>query len=402
MSQESRAKRFFVKFAKVLLPLMLIAAGGGAWAFFKATAPVVPRAAPQREATVVQVQAARQTDSPTMVEAMGTVVASREVTLKARVAGEVRQVAGQFVPGGRLAKGEVLLRLDPSDYEVDVQKAQSALAEARAALAIEEGSQTIAREEYRLLARSSPEAIPRTDLALRKPQLQQAEAVVASAEADLRQARLDLERTVVRVPFNALVLERSVNLGAYVSAGSSLATVVGTDEFWVEAVVSLDDLAHIDFDYPGGCPVQVRSQAGGGRWNGKVVRITGKLSETSRMATVIVAVADPLGPGADLSAQRLMIDDYVNVVITGRPLAAVIELPRAALQDGGTVWVCNGNSLDIRPVTLAWKSSDKVYIQSGLAAGEQVVVSALSSPVQGMSLKVVEPQDTAPAATKES
>jgi hypothetical protein len=119
-----------------------------------------------------------------------------------------------------------------------------------------------------------------------------------------------------------------------------------------------------------------------------VIQIAGKLNSTSHMATVIIAVKDPLGAGANLAAGRLMIDDYVNVDITGRQLEGVIELPRSVLQDGNTVWVNTDNTLDIRPVSLAWKSVDKVYLKSGVQPGEAVVMSALSTPVQGMALKI--------------
>jgi len=370
MSEDRKKGFFFSKLTKILVPLMLIAAGGAAWAYFKATAPMIERTQPQRQSAVVQVQPAERSDARIVIAAMGTVVPFREVTLKARVSGEIRSVASQFVPGGRIAKGVELLSLDPSDHQVEVQKARSALEDARAALAIEQGSQAIAREELRLLSESSAEVISGTDLALRKPQLQQARAAVSSAEADLRQTLLDLDRTVVRVPFNALIVERDVNVGAYVGAQDSLTTIAGTDEFWVEAVVPLDQLSYIDLNHAGGCPAVIRSQTGNGRWQGKVVRIAGKLNETSRMATVIVAISDPLGLQSDLAVPRLIIDDYVFVEITGRSLPGVIELPRSVLQDGDTVWICDNNALDIRSVTSAWKSADKVYIQSGLAPGE--------------------------------
>lgn len=390
MSGHPNKASLVTKTVNILIPLLLIAAGGVAWAYFKSTAPTIERTPPQRQPTVVQVASVEQHDAPTVITAMGTVTASRQVTLKARVSGEIKSVALQFVPGGHLAKGTEMIVIDPADHQVSVEKAQSALDSAKAALAIEEGSQTIAREEIRLLSESSVEGMAQTDLALRKPQLQQAQANVASAEADLRQARLNLERTVVSAPFNALILERDVNTGAYVGTQDSLATIVDTDEFWIEAVVPLNQLSFIDLDHPGGCPAVIRSQAGTGHWEGRVVRIAGKLNETSRMATVIIAIQDPLGLSFRRPAQDLlMINDYVFVDITGRQLTGMIELPRSALKDGDTVWVCSNNTLDIRQVTLAWKSTDAVYVNSGLSPGEQVITSELASPVNGMSLKII-------------
>lgn len=387
---EIKQKSMYIKVLKAFFPLLLIVLGGVAWAYFKATAPVIERKPPARQIRNVQTETVSRTEARTAISAMGTVVPSREVTLKARISGEVMDIAPEFVPGGHISKGTGILKLDRSDYEIQFKKAESALESAKAELAIEQGSQNIAREELRLLSESSSEAIPETDLALRKPQLKQAMASVASAEAGLRQARLDLERTSVKAPFNALITDRNVNIGTYVGAGETLATIVGTDEYWVEALVSLDQLQMIDLESADGCPAVVRSQSGNGVWEGKVLRVEGRLNETSRMATVIVAVSNPLGQPAEGRVAPLMIDDYVNIEIAGRELPDVIEIPRSSLRDRNTVWVNSDNSLDIRPVTLAWKSADKVYIAGGLTNGEQVVVSDLSAPVQGMALRVLD------------
>ena len=91
-----------------------------------------------------------------------------------------------------------------------------------------------------------------------------------------------------------------------------------------------------------------------------------------------------------------MIGDYVYADITGREFTDVIELPRAALQDDNTVWVNNNNSLDIRKVTPVWRSDDKIYLQSGVARGEKVVMSNLSTPVQGMPLRTIDKESDSP------
>ena len=385
---EKRKKSIYPILVKIFLPVALIAIGGVALAYFKATAPTFTRKPPKRQVRLVEVNTVDRTAARTYINAMGTVVPSKEVTLKARVSGSVVKSAEAFVPGGHITKDSVILTLDQSDHIIKIKKAESSLENAKASLAIEQGSQVIAREELRLLSESSPEDIPQTDLILRKPQLKQAMAAVASAEADLRQARLELDRTMIKAPFNALIIDRNVNTGTYVSPGETVATIVGTDEYWVEAVVPLDKVSMIDLNYDGGCPVTITSQSGSGSWEGRVVRVAGKLNETSRMATVIVGVSDPLGYNSNKGGPRLMIDDYVNVEITGRVMSDIIEIPRTALRDGDTVWVCSNDSLDIRPVTVAWKSKDKVYIEKGISTGENLVISDLSAPIQGMALKI--------------
>nr|WP_321402117.1 efflux RND transporter periplasmic adaptor subunit [uncultured Desulfobacter sp.] len=390
MSEETIEKKeltFFGKTIRALIPLMLIIGGGVAWSYFKATAPVMKKAEPQRQVTLVETQTAVSQNLSATVSAMGTVTAAREVTLKAQVTGTVQSVCDNFVPGSFVAKGKTVLTLDPADYQVAKKKAQSALANAKAALAIEQGSQNIAKEELRVLSEITVQKVNQTDLALRKPQLAQAMAAVTSAQADLTQADLNLSRTRIVAPFNAMILERSVNVGTYVGVQDSLVSLVGTDEFWIEAVVPLDEIPFLDMDTPGGCPVRIRSQAGTGTWDGRVIQVTGQLSDTSRMAQVLVGVKNPLGTLNHPSSVPLMIDDYVYVDITGRTLEDVMALPRTALKDDNTLWVNQNNTLDIRKVTLAWKDETNVYIQKGISPGDQVVVSDLSTPVQGMALK---------------
>ncbi len=390
MSDPIRELTFFGKTVRALIPLLLILGGGAAWSYFKATAPVMKKGAPQRQVVTVETRTAQTGTPRILIHAMGTVTPAKEVTLKAQASGTVQSVNDRFVPGSLVAKGEELLHLDPADYQVSVKKAQSALENAKAALAIEQGNQNIAREELRVLSEMTARKVAKTDLVLRKPQLAQAQADVTSAEADLTQATLDLSRTKINAPFNAIILDRSVNVGTYVGSQEDLVTLAGTDEFWIEAVVPLDEMAYIDLSYPGGCPVTIQSQAGTGVWEGRVVQATGRLSDASRMANVIVAVANPLGTPDHPCAHPLMIDDYINVEITGQALKNVVELPRSALKDNDTVWIIRNNTLDIRKVTLAWKGTETVYIETGVAKGEEVVVSSLDTPVQGMSLKTLD------------
>jgi RND family efflux transporter MFP subunit len=378
---------------KILVPLLILLGGGAAWLYYMETAPIMEKKIPSRLEAVVETQSARVEDAGIRISAMGTVTAARTVTLKAQVAGAVLETRDALVPGSLVAEGETLLVLDPADYRVALQKAQSALASAKAALAIEQGNQNIAREEVRVLGQISPGSAGQTDLALRKPQLAQAQATVASAEADLAQARLNLDRTRINAPFEGMIVDRSVAVGSYVGAQEELVTLAGTDEFWIEAVVPLDVLPLIDASSAQGSPVHVRSQAGTGTWEGRVLQVRGSLGESSRMASVIVAVPSPLGTRELRAPTQLMLDDYVHVEIEGRALAGVVKLPRSAVRDKDTVWIDADGILDIRTVSMAWKDQNHVYVRTGIAPGEHVIISDLATPVQGMAVTMAEAQE---------
>ncbi len=387
MGSDSQQRSILRKVFRVIVPILLIAAGGAAWAYFQSTAPRIKRKPPVRAATVVEVITVQPRDSQPIIKSMGTVVPSREIDLKARVSGEIQELSPHFVPGGMITKDELILRLDAEDYRVNLQKAQSALAKAKGTLALEEGNQTIAREEMRLLAEAAGEEIQVTDLAMRKPQLIQAQAGVASAEADLLKARLDLDRVTIRAPFNCLVVTRHVDLGSQINSQVSLATLVSVDEYWVEAVVPMDRLGILDLNRSRKYPVTVRSQ-NGGQWRGQVLTSTGRLNEESRMLTLIIRVPDPLGMRSGRRSVQMILNDYVSVEIKGDKITSVVDLSRDLLRDNQTVWIHKDGKLEIRPVEIVWKQEDRIFVRKGLQAGEQLIASNLSKVIDGMRVRV--------------
>jgi RND family efflux transporter MFP subunit len=349
------------------------------------TGPVAAKKKPKRRARLVEVVPAEAVDVTTMVQAMGTVQPSREVVLLPRVSGEVIEVSERFVPGGRFDTGDVILRIDPRDYELMVKRRESELAAARADLELEQGNQEIARREYELLG----EKISEEDraLVLRKPQLAKVRAQVELAETALAEAKLALTRTVVRAPFPCLVRDRGVNLGTRVGTGTAIATLLDADRLWVLASVPVDRLDWIRL--PGrtgetGAPARIFDTHGDAH-PGTVLGLTGELEPQGRMARVLVGVDRPEG-AAD---PGILIGSYLRVEIEGRRLSDVVALEGRLVHDGDTVWVMDpGDRLDLRRVEVEFRERERVYISSGLDAGERVVASDLASPVQGMPLRL--------------
>lgn len=388
MQSSESSRKLFPKTLRILLPIFIILIGVGFAIYFKKTAPTIKRKPPKQKIPSVEVLKAESKDAKQYLQVMGTVTPSRKINLRSRVSGEIVFVSPDFMPGGRIATGEVLLKIDPTDYQVEVEKAQSALDTKKAELAIEQGNQSIAREEIRLMSETSQDALYETDLALRKPQLKQAEAAVASAEADLRKAKLNLKRTIVLAPFNTLITERNVNLGAHVSTQDIMAVLVGTDEFWIEAAVPLDQLAAVNMDKKDGSKVVIHSHGSPAEWQGRVIHTTGTLNEKSRMASMIIAVPDPLGLNTENNGTALMLDNYVTVSIEGNTMPGVIELPRTSLRDGNTVWVFDNGKLSIRSIAIAWKQGERVFIDKGIDTDDTIIVSTISIPVDGMRLSI--------------
>lgn len=369
---------------------VLLVGAGLVWLIFS-TEPEPERIASTRTTAMpVEVTRAEQGDFRPEIEVMGTVRAVRDITLRPRIEGEVVECSESFTPGGVVRVGEVLLRVDPRDYEIALEQARSDLRQANADLEIEWGRQEVARQDYELLEGSlSPE---NRALVLRKPQLESARAAVESARASVERAELDLERTRIRAPFDARVVSRKVNLGSRVSPGDGLARLVGSDSYWVEATVPLEKLAWLDVrDTPRkkGSRVRIRNQGAwpeGAHRTGRLDRLVGTLEEETRMARVLVSVEDPLA--REKSGPSLMLGSYVRARIRGGEIRDVVRLDRDHVRKQDTVWVMDGGRLDVRTVDVALRDADYAYIESGLSGGERVVVSQLATVEEGKPLRL--------------
>lgn len=350
--------------------------------------PVVDRG------VLVTVVAVEQVTRQLFIGAKGKVVPAVQVSVRPEVGGKVVRVNPQLVPGGLLAAGDILFEIDATDYRQAVAVAAAALADAQARLALEQGRQEVARKEWELFENDPEAASVDPELALRKPQLKSAEAAVAAARARLDQEQLRLQRTAVRTEFNALVRREFVDVGQFVGPQAETAVIAGTDVAWVQAAVPFEQLSAIRFPDGSstGAAVTVRYDVGGSevKRQGRVIRLFGDLEPAGQMARILVEIDDPLDLSTTgrIGAAGLLFDSFVELEIEGPSIDDLVELPRAWLHSGDTVYVFNNGELEIRQVSVAWRQANSVYIESGLQAGDRVVTSPLATPVAGMKLRL--------------
>lgn len=367
------------------LPLIVLAAAVSAWFLLVRTPPETKAKPSERPAALVEVRTVELADEAVKIEALGTVRPAQQIELLPRVGGEVLSVSDDFAPGGLFQKGATALTIDPLDYDLAKRGAEKAVAEASMALRVEEGAQTVAKEDYELLGDVVTEKD--RDLVLRQPQLAMARATLEAAEAGLERAETDLARTQVVAPFNAIVQGRPVNAGARVSPTTPLATLIGTDAYWIEATVPVSHLQWIEVP---GAQVTIRDEAAWGAEKSRTGTVRGLaagLEEQGRLAQLIVEVTDPLGL-ADPSQPRMLIGSLVRVEFAGRELEKVMRLPQDLVHQGDLVWVLAGDgTLDIREIEVAFRGRDHVVMTGGLQAGERIVTTNLPAPVQGMALR---------------
>jgi RND family efflux transporter MFP subunit len=378
----------------ILICTVLLLAGAASLFFIFSTEPVPQRESAVREtAMLVEVSDVESGSFRPMIQATGVVRPAREIHLRPRVAGEVVEMSGAFVPGGFVKAGDLLLRIDEADFRILLQQRESELQQAIALLEIEHGRQDIAERDYRQLGKSLDE--DNRALVLREPQLRSAEAGVQSARAALEQARLDLERTRITAPFDAQILSRDVNLGSQVSPGNTLARLVGIDQYWVETTVPLDRLRWLSF--PGesgaaGSEVTLRHRTA---WpekqsrNGRLYRLVGELEGDTRMARVLVTVDDPLAHREESAAlPPLLIGSFVQCVLEGREIENVVKIDRKHVRQDDTAWVMADGKLEIRQLEIVFQDAEHAYVREGLAGGDRIVTTSLSSVREGAPLRL--------------
>ena len=377
---------------RIVLSLLILAAGVGGALYLKNSAPRAQKRAPTKLSPTVQVLTVKLSDYQIVVTAMGTVIPDREVLLKSRVSGEVVEIHPEFTEGGFLKKHTKVLQIDPLDYELALARKRSAVTDAEYSLKLELGHQAVAKREWELLNEGKPAQNMEKELALRQPHLNKVRADLTAAEAELRAAMLDLERTQIRAPFNAMVRSKSVDLGSQVTPQEALAELVGTDTYRIQVSIPVDRLEWISTPSQAGDPgSKVRIIYGQGhKRSGRVIRLMGDLATEGRMARILVEVVDPFGLNASTQDRTpLIIGEYVRVEIQGHKLDGVFEIPRTALRDFSSVWLVGKNqTLEIRQVRPIWRDPKIVLLKDALKPGEHLIVSDLAAPVEGMMLRV--------------
>ena len=197
---------------------------------------------------LVDVMRVHAANEKTTVKAQGSVTPRTQTTLVSEVSGLITEVSAAFVAGGFFSKGDVLVRIDDRNYRAEVKRAQAAVRAAETNVTRETGLADYAREDWeraQSVLRSSKAA---TDLAMRKPQQAEALASLEFAKADLEKREGDLDRTVIRAPYDGLVREKRADIGQFVNSGSPLAVTFSVEVAEIRLPLPDSQLPYLNLD----------------------------------------------------------------------------------------------------------------------------------------------------------
>jgi RND family efflux transporter MFP subunit len=343
-------------------------------------------------------------------QGFGSVKPRMKVQVVPQVSGKVIQCHPQLVNGGFFEADEPLVVIEQTDYKLAVESASAAVAQAQVQLEREKAEADVAKREWEKL---KPGQQPDSVLVFRGPQIRNAQAQLNAAQAQLAKAKLDLERTAIRMPFNGRVVSTNIDVGQFVTIGAPIATVYRTDI--VEIVVPFEDTELAWFEIPlnGNSKKAATADIYGNfagaehHWTGQLVRTEGQIDAKSRMVHVVAQVRDPLETKGD--QPPLVPGMFVRVEIQGKQVKDIFRIPRYAIRNGDTVWLARPVHSDsdgvesglmklaIVPIQVMRMDRTRAYVNRGLQEGDYVITSPLETVADGMAIRI----NTAPPSTSE-
>ena len=339
-----------------------------------------PKVAPQ----VVETMAAYPSEVRAKINSQGTIRPEHEIIITSEVSGKVEWISTKFLDGAGFSIGDTLMKIEKRDYELALISRESSLFQARLALEREEAEANLANIEWKRVGKGDA-----SSLTLREPQLAQARAVLAAAEAAYEQSKRNLKRTEVIAPFDGRVRKKMVDIGANLVPGSRIADIYNTLNYEVRLPVADKDIPFLGIPLDGttllesGRPrVLLKISYGGDTFqaNGYIVRSESQIDPKTRMISVIATI--PMNK----MNKKLKVGMFVNAEIDGLSFKNITVVPRSAVKND-MIWVVEDNYLRKKSVEVIRFEDDLAFIADGLNKNDRVLVTRLDSYVDGMPVR---------------
>ncbi len=368
---------------QIILPIAVLAVGIAAAVAMSAMKQPPEEKKEEIVHPLVQVQPIHIDQVKLNVSSYGIVMPKYSTELVAQVSGQVISLSDKFVKGGFVKEGDVLARIDPNDYEASLIEAEAALAQASSALEIEQAQVQVAKAEWQRIKANANEKIP-SELYLRKPQLAEKLASFKAAQAAVKRANRNLERTYIRAPYDAIIESRTVSLGSVVNPGNGFGKLNATSVAEVRLPVADNELKYLP-QQGVGTDVVITAEVAGQpmSWKGEIVRSEGVIDNKSRMTYLVAQVEQPYHN----NVKPLRFGAYINADIQGLLVQNATMLPHHLVKEGRVATLDDDNKLSYKKVNIIREYNGMVVVDNGVESGQQIITSALDYPSEGMQLR---------------
>jgi RND family efflux transporter MFP subunit len=388
-----------MKFESVKLPLIILSASALVVFLLVLFKPEPPRKPVEIKPLIVDVVEVKRKALPVSIGAQGVVSPRIHTSMISEVSGRVISVSDKFVVGGFFERGEVLLKIDDTDYIVKLRQVEAAVALARSKLAQEKGFSKVALIEWERRHNRDSLDSPARDLALRKPQIEEAKAQLASTLAQLDQAKSNLQKTQFTAPYRGLVKSKSADISQYVAAGSEVAQTFAIDIAEIRVPVGESKLPYLDLpdDFAANsslinAAVILTHTVDEETYTHQayLTRTEGVLDAGSRSLYLVAQVPDPYGLESKRgNSSMLRVGTFVNAQIQGKIIPKLVELPRNILRPGNNIWVVDSqNRLQLRKISVLRTGGEKMLVSSGLDDGDLVSLTSVGPVLSGTPVRI--------------
>lgn len=387
----------YAQLAGVILFIML--AFGISFSLKVTQTPLREDATPERQLMVEALPVIPGTH-PIRFTATGLIKAKAPIDITPEVSGRIIGINDNVFAGGRFEAGELLFQIDPTDYQLEVRRLEAMVAEAQTAYDIEQTESEMAKAEWVQIHGKKRKA---PDLVLRKPQMEEAQAALEAAKAQLQKAHIDLERTVFSLPFKGRMTHANLSEGQYVSTGQAYGQAYDVQSLEVETSLNDTKLGWLmSAGKNGQTPhITITAQHQGQKltFQGILKRGAAELNSQTRFATIAIGL-DPSDFKARLASEKLLPGIMARLSIEGPLLHTVTPIPLAALSTDPTstdrtrkhVWLVNPHSSTLyrQTVTSVFNDGETALVK-GLAAGSLLVTHKIFGASEGIKVKHTHP-----------
>ncbi|MBU0969918.1 MAG: HlyD family efflux transporter periplasmic adaptor subunit [Proteobacteria bacterium] len=369
------------------------------------------------------------------VTAFGTVSPRRLVKIAVEVPGRIVYLNQGFLEGGFIENQALLVQIDPRSYglgkeaaavrvtqarvdmdslnqDVENLKKDMELAKANVSLTQNEFERMTVLSQNQFASKTSLDKAEQQHLAARiqlqaiqnrrlliPAMIDQKKAALAMANVEFNKADLALERTRILSGFDGFVLDKQAEVGEYVNPGQILGSVYAKDELDVEVRIPLEQMRWIQTFFDNGRTPEAQISVANFDdpdkrvWDARVARIKASIDEKTRTLPMTLEIQTENfdatnGPRAALF--DLKPGTFVNCKIIGETRDNIFVLPRHLLKPGDILFIVTDSHLEKRKVSVLRKFEDEVYINGGLANGDNIIASPLPGAVEGMELIIHE------------
>jgi len=423
---------------KIILPILMLAGALFMGKYLLATGPKAQKKPFVERLPVVEVKKLKNSHYTVNIKASGVVRAGIQTNLVAEVPGKILDISDKFLEGNYFKKGDILLKIDTSNYQNSLAIAQSDVTANQASLnQLNEEEKSTKRSYYlarknltlgqkelsrlhnlwkkKLIARSAVDAEEQKINQLQQ-RLEEAQgklntfssrklAIKAKINAALtrqKQERLNLSRAVIKAPYAGRVLQRNVDIDQYVGMGTNLGKIYATQYVYIDLPLSLNqyELLGIPERFENSqkttqnLPKVTFSSTNThhkSRWKGQVVRTSAALDVDSRQIKVIARIDQPFKAKQGNASAPLKIGQYLNAQIQGKTFNGVYILPSAAIRQNKEILLYQKGKIHIVPIDVIFNTSSSTILKTKEAIeGKFLVITPMAQATEGTKVITLE------------